>query len=315
MKIFDVNVNEIRNTMKENIGICKMSKDITKIENIIVHGGMFHADDASCVALMKIINANVKVIRTLDREIIQKGNASPTTIVCDIGLGEFDHHQSDSPVRESGERYAAFGLLWRAVGSMLCGSQKVADKIDKNFIATMDALDNQQFGFKQHWLYGYIKGMNPNWDSSLTSDDIFPDAVEQCMIIISQIITNETAVERAEELINKYGVESEGNCLRLPKFIPYRDAIHKFDQFQYVAFPSDRGGITIIYLAKRGGNLFPKAWRGKQMGSDLPDYVTFCHNAGNLCCVKSWDYVGEAIEAAMKEVDESDGEEGRKEII
>ena len=74
------------------------------------HGGKFHADDVFSAALLFYINPEITILR---------GNRVPDDfdgIVFDIGRGAYDHHQRDSRVRENGVPYAAFGLLWEAVG-------------------------------------------------------------------------------------------------------------------------------------------------------------------------------------------------------
>ena len=68
------------------------------------HGGKFHADDVFSTALLKILFPNINV---------ERGFVVPENfdgIIYDIGFGEFDHHQENSPVRESGTPYASFGL-------------------------------------------------------------------------------------------------------------------------------------------------------------------------------------------------------------
>ena len=73
------------------------------------HAGRFHADDVFAAALLRLCNPNIR---------IQRGFSVPEGydgIVFDIGDGPFDHHGKDSPVRECGVKYAAFGLLWRCL--------------------------------------------------------------------------------------------------------------------------------------------------------------------------------------------------------
>lgn len=75
------------------------------------HGGKFHADDVFSAALLLHFNPQLT---------IQRGNRVPEDfagIVFDIGRGEYDHHQKDSRIRENQVPYAAFGLLWEALGT------------------------------------------------------------------------------------------------------------------------------------------------------------------------------------------------------
>ena len=91
------------------------------------HAGRFHADDVFAAALLRLCNPNIR---------IQRGFSVPEGydgIVFDIGDGPFDHHGKDSPVRECGVKYAAFGLLWRKLGPALVG-EKEAKRFDDGFV-------------------------------------------------------------------------------------------------------------------------------------------------------------------------------------
>ena len=81
---------------------------------VITHFGRFHADDILSAALLKIVGIipDVAVVRRVGH-VPQGFNG----LVFDIGGGEFDHHQSNAPVRSNGAKFAAFGLLWNAIGA------------------------------------------------------------------------------------------------------------------------------------------------------------------------------------------------------
>ena len=96
------------------------------IKKAFTHAGKFHADDVFSAALLRIMNPDV---------IIERGNQVPEGydgLVFDIGYGEFDHHQADSPVREDGIPYASFGLLWRKFGKDFLAED--AEEFEKSFI-------------------------------------------------------------------------------------------------------------------------------------------------------------------------------------
>ena len=97
-------------------------------DTAFTHGGKFHADDVFSAALLKICNPNIA---------IQRGFAVPqgfAGLVFDIGDGPFDHHAKNSPVRENGVPYAAFGLLWRELGPLLkLSGQKLAESRYRRF--------------------------------------------------------------------------------------------------------------------------------------------------------------------------------------
>ena len=94
------------------------------------HSGKFHADDVFSAALLLYLNPEINISR---------GNKVPEDfdgIVFDIGRGQYDHHQKDSRVRENGVPYAAFGLLWEALGEKILG-QELAEKFDVDTIPSL----------------------------------------------------------------------------------------------------------------------------------------------------------------------------------
>lgn len=93
-----------------------------------VHDGPFHADDVMAVALVTIINPNMKIIRTRDEVELQKaemridvgGKYNPTTF-------DFDHHLEDNEIKRYpnflwsreeriGPKLSGIGLVWEHYG-------------------------------------------------------------------------------------------------------------------------------------------------------------------------------------------------------
>lgn len=114
---------------------------------ICVHDGVFHADDVYASALMEIYaqeNGLKFEAYRLDRHepIPTDKNSLVETIVADMGGGEFDHHQPNAEFRPTGEKYAAFGLLWRKYWKTFFNEKRVADKFELEFIIPMDLCDN-----------------------------------------------------------------------------------------------------------------------------------------------------------------------------
>ena len=112
---------------------------------IVTHSGNFHADDVFAAAtLLLLFNNKVRIIRTRDPEIIEKGD-----FVFDVGgvydpeLNRFDHHQTGGAGgRENGIPYASFGLVWKKFGIEICGSKETALYIDRELAEPIDAIDN-----------------------------------------------------------------------------------------------------------------------------------------------------------------------------
>ena len=200
------------------------------------HGGKFHADDVFSSALLLYINPEISITR---------GNSVPddfTGIVFDIGRGEFDHHQKDSRIRENGVPYAAFGLLWEAVGADILG-EELAVKFDESFVQPLDNNDNTG---EKNELATLIGNFNPSWDYEGGSDEAFFQAVSVAGMILENKFKryrgNERADKRVEEVLAKHDPASR--ILVLPEFIPCQKALSETD-IAFVIFPSNRGGFCI----------------------------------------------------------------------
>lgn len=248
----------------------------------ITHGGKFHADDVFSSALLKIINPDIKIIRTFEVPKDFDG------IVFDIGGGKFDHHQEGSEVRENGVPYAAFGLLWREFGASLIGgcpqeqAAKEAVHFDEGFIQPLDEDDNTGCGSQ---LAGVIGAFNPSWDSDESSDQCFLEVLNLAIVILKKKINRIMSVLRAKELVEAALADSTDNIVILPRFAPWKMILVPSDA-EFVVYSSQRGGysaqvIPIELGAKEAKCDFPQEWAGKpadelQKMSGITT-LTFCH--------------------------------------
>lgn len=82
--------------------------EYNRIDHLIVHSGIMHADDVLVAAMLKELNPDL----TVDRARNVPANLSENTLVADIGGGEFDHHQTGAAVRTDGHKHAAYGLVF-----------------------------------------------------------------------------------------------------------------------------------------------------------------------------------------------------------
>src|SRR5437868_11558554 len=110
------------------------------------HSGGFHADDVFALAVLRIVHPDLEIVRSRDPEVLAAvdfridvgGRDDPAT-------GDFDHHQKGGAgERPNGIRYASFGLVWRAHGAALAGSEEAAAAIDERLVQGVDANDNGQ---------------------------------------------------------------------------------------------------------------------------------------------------------------------------
>lgn len=117
---------------------CVIRKDLSKVEQLYTHTGFFHADDLFSLALLRLLGVKSPLHRVTDENLPPE---SSKTLMFDIGLGRYDHHQFNKEHRANGSPYASFGLLWRDFGELLVTKSNFR-LIDKYFIEPIDVSDN-----------------------------------------------------------------------------------------------------------------------------------------------------------------------------
>ena len=262
-----------------------------KDSSAFTHSGKFHADDVFSAALLLYLNPEITIIR---------GNKVPDDykgLVFDIGRGQYDHHQKDSRVRENGVPYAAFGLLWEALGAEILGAE-LAEKFDESFVQPLDNNDNTG---EKNELATLIGNFNPSWDSKDSNDQAFFQAVSVAGMILENKFEryrgNERADKRVEEVLEEHqralktgDTPAENtNILVLPEFIPCQKRLSE-TSIAFVIFPSNRGGYCIQPQKKEYSMnykcSFPSQWLGLE-GEELIaatglESAVFCHKGGFL---------------------------------
>ena len=262
-----------------------------KDSSAFTHSGKFHADDVFSAALLLYLNPEITIIR---------GNKVPDDykgLVFDIGRGQYDHHQKDSRVRENGVPYAAFGLLWEALGAEILGAE-LAEKFDESFVQPLDNNDNTG---EKNELATLIGNFNPGWDSKGSNDQAFFQAVSVAGMILENKFEryrgNERADKRVEEVLEEHqralktgDTPAENtNILVLPEFIPCQKRLSE-TSIAFVIFPSNRGGYCIQPQKKEYSMnykcSFPSQWLGLE-GEELIaatglESAVCCHKGGFL---------------------------------
>lgn len=263
------------------------------------HGGKFHTDDVFSAALLLYINPEI---------VISRGNKVPEDfdgIVFDIGRGRYDHHQKDSRVRENGVPYAAFGLLWEALGKEILG-EELAEKLDESFIQPLDINDNTG---EKNELATLIGNFNPPWDAKGGSDEAFFQAVSVAGMILENKFEryrgNARADQRVEQVLEEHNPKDR--ILVLPEFIPCQKALAE-TEIAFVIFPSNRGGYC-IQPQKREYSMnykcsFPSQWLGLE-GEELVketglSSAVFCHKGGFLMTVGELEDAKAACKKALE---------------
>ena len=282
-------------------------KIFKKRKILVTHPGGFHADDLFAAATLSIaFDGRVKIIRTNDSEIIAKGDA-----VFDIGLisspeiDRFDHHQKGGAgERENGLPYASFGLVWKKYGEQICGSKKVADRIDRKIVQPIDASDNGVDiskplfdGIVRRGVEKVFMDKIPTWkEKGLNIDKIFTEQVKE----VKKFILREVKISKDEEegnqiIIDSYNKSQDKRIVVLDISLPrnlYQDSLASLPEPIYVIMPTGDGNSWKVEAViknigtKECRKPFPENWRGLTNKDDSLKEVTgisdviFCHKSG-----------------------------------
>ena len=223
----------------------------------MTHGGKFHADDVFSAALLRLLRPDIRIHRGFQVPEAFEG------LVFDIGLGPFDHHQQDAPVRENGVPYAAFGLLWREFGARLLPAEEAA-RFDASFIQPLDEDDNTGCG---NTLAGVIGAFNPTWDSPAAPDDCFEEAERVARLLLQKKLESIRGIGRARALVEEALTHMEDGVVILPRFAPWKSVLIP-SPARFVVYPSQRGGYSaqVVPTRKRGrpSSRFPPPGRDRR---------------------------------------------------
>ena len=258
-----------------------------EFEIIITHGGVFHADDVFCVAMAKVLNPHIKYERV---PVVGEEPLPSSTIIVDIGGGEFDHHQ-EAKARNDGNPYSSFGLMWAAFGRILCPSNKAWEEVEQDLVIPIDLQDN---GVQWNPLSKMVKAMNPLWneDSSKSAQDAaFERAVQFALDILKRFIEKANSSSAAEEEVLAAAENARDGIVFLPRFVPFQECLSHQEKARYVVYPSLRGGYNLQPLHRQ---LLPEEWLTRK-----PEGVSFVHKARFLACIETKERAIELAKALL----------------
>ena len=272
----------------------------------LTHGGKFHADDVFSAALLKMIKPGIVIRRVFEVPEDFDG------LVFDIGRGKFDHHQENAEVRENGVPYAAFGLLWRELGTQVllpgCGPEETAKEaahFDEHFIQPLDEDDNTGCG---NQLAGVIASFNPSWDSDRKPDVCFTEAADFAGVVLRKKIDGIFSTHRAKSLVEAALAAEQGRIVVLPRFAPWKSILVPSDAV-FVVYPSQRGGFNAQTVPESLDSEtakcdFPQEWAGKE-NDELEKLsglktLRFCHKGRFLVSAGTQEDALAACRLAMR---------------
>jgi uncharacterized UPF0160 family protein len=242
---------------------------------VATHPGNFHADDVFAVAVLQLVHGPVEVVRTrdaaaqaaADARVDVGGRSDPAT-------GDFDHHQrGGAGERANGVRYASFGLVWRAFGAALAGSEDAASVIDERLVQGVDANDTGQNistalveGIRPMTVSGVIAAFNAHWDEEWPAEEEdarFLEAVALARSILEREIAGAKAYRRGLAIERAH----DPRLIELDRKAPWHETVvTTAPDALYVIYPkSDGWGMQAVpkslgEFANRKD--LPAAWAG-----------------------------------------------------
>ncbi|MCR6635022.1 MYG1 family protein [Devosia sp.] len=282
---------------------------------LVTHSGGFHADELlSSVILTRLFPA-AEIVRSRAPEWI---TAAPDRIIYDVGGAYdaeariFDHHQRGAPLRDDGQPYSSFGLVWKHFGRDYIASfdvpaehiESVHASVDGNLVLPIDLVDNGAASpsgpLAGLSLSSLLETLKPDFDDRDAEAD--QQAFHKALIIarsfVEAAVARSAAKLRAEALVTK-AIEATGpgRVLELPMGMPFRAAIVKAgaDHLLFVVHPRDKDWcLTGIRRSDEGFELradLPAAWAGLtnhdlEVASGV-EGATFCHNGRFIAAAKT----------------------------
>jgi uncharacterized UPF0160 family protein len=301
------------------------------IKFLVTHSGGFHADELLSSVILTRLFPEARIVRSRAAEWLTPG---ADRIIYDVGGAYepeariFDHHQRGAPLREDGNPFSSFGLIWKHYGrDYLAASAIPTDHIealhasfDSAFVLPVDLLDNGAIDpsvagpLASLTLPTLLETLKPVFDQKGEEAETraFEAALAVARSFVEASIRQRAAKLRAETLVlDAIEKTGSGRVLELPMGMPFRPAIIKrgADHLLFVVHPRDRDWcLTGIRRSENGFELradLPAAWAGLT-DADLEAAcgvagATFCHNGRFIAAAKTREAALAMAELAVTE--------------
>jgi uncharacterized UPF0160 family protein len=296
---------------------------------LITHSGGFHADELLSSVILTRLFPQARIVRSRSPEWITPG---ADRVIYDVGgiydaeARIFDHHQRGAPLRDDGQPYSSFGLVWKHYGRDYLAASGIGESqietihasFDGSFVLPIDLMDNGALSpsgpLAGLTLPALLETLKPPFDETdpEADDRAFYAALSIARSFVEARIGRSAAKLRAEGLVHQAIVDAgTGRILELPMGMPFRPAVIKAgaDQLLFVVHPRDKDWcVTGIRRADEGFELradLPASWAGLTNG-DLEAAsgvagASFCHNARFIAAAKSREAALAMAEIAVAE--------------
>jgi uncharacterized UPF0160 family protein len=302
------------------------------ITHLVTHSGGFHADELLSSVILTGLFPDAELVRSRDTAWITPGEGR---IIYDVG-GQFDaearifdHHQKPNPLREDGQPYSSFGLIWAQYGRDYLRAldvpehdvEKIHASFDRGFVLPVDLLDNGAVDasaagplFSGLTLPVLLESLKPAFDDREegADDRAFAAAVPVARAFVEARIRRSAAKYRAEAMVlSAIEAAGEGRILELPMGMPFRAGVEAAgaDHLLFVVHP--RGSDWALTTIRTGDDTFetradlPAAWAGLtdealETASGVKG-AKFCHNGRFIAVASSREAIMAMADLAVAE--------------
>lgn len=288
---------------------------------LVTHSGGFHADELLSSVILTRLFPEARVIRSRAPEWTTPGT---DRIIYDVGGAYdaeaqiFDHHQRGAPLRDDGQPYSSFGLIWKHYGHDYLAASGVPEPhigtvhaaFDASFVLPIDLMDNGAMSsdvagpLAVLTLPVLLETLKPAFDEPDPEalERAFGAALAIARSFLEAEIAGRAAELRAEALVQQAIVDAgESRVLELATGMPFRAVIEKAgaDHLLFVVHPREKDWcLTGIRRADDRFDLradLPAAWAGLTNG-DLEaacgiEGASFCHNGRFIAAGRTRDVV------------------------
>lgn len=299
------------------------------ITQLVTHSGGFHADELLSSVVLTRLFPQARLLRTRDAAWL---TPAEDRIIYDVGraydveMQIFDHHQRPNPLREDGQPYSSFGLIWRHYGQAYLRALSVPDQdladihrsLDQGFVLPIDLMDNGAMDpsvagpLTSLTLPALLESLKPVFDNrSPDADDrAFDAALQVSRAVFEAAVAGKAAKRRAEAMVMQaIQAAGAGRVLELPQGMPFRSAIEKAgaDHLLFVVHPRDSDwALTGIRLSGDGFAQradLPAEWAGlTDAALEAATGVKgakFCHNGRFIAVAETREAVMEMARLAV----------------
>ncbi len=301
------------------------------ITHLVTHSGGFHADEVLSSVVLTRLYPTAELIRTRDETWTTPGEGR---VIYDVGraydpaLGIYDHHQKNAPLREDGQPYSSFGLVWKHYGLAYLAALDVpeADReaihasFDKGFVLPVDLMDNGALDpsiagpLADLTLPALLETLKPSFDDKApdADDRAFGEALGIARAFVEATLRRKAAKRRAESMVmGAITAAGSSRVLELEMGMPFRSAIEKAgaDHMLFVVHP--RGSDWTLTTIRVGDDTFdnradlPEAWAGLtdaalEAASGVKG-AKFCHNGRFIAVADSREAILAMADLAVTE--------------